>query len=336
MTVYSERLGDISDAQFAAVVTRAGLGAFRSAAPITTGLFGQNVFLTTTSGEFVFRGAPHWWNGGPNDAWQFPKERFYATLMHERTKVPVAHPQILDRCDVFPWPYLIMPRLPGVCLDDPAQREGLSGRDFAAVAGVMGTNLAAMQRLTNPFAGDFDPAVGGLIAFEGGYHAHIVSGLTELAQDSSRSGSWTADDDDWLQILVAADRSTPERTPAVYAHNDYALGNVLFQRATTGWRVSGVIDLMTSCFGDPAADLVRITCQFLDTAPALATAFHNAYRATASTPPSPPARLALLTAYERLAIWTHFSRPPHPSAFTVGTTFRRWAEPYLEQLLTMT
>ena len=80
-TVYSERLGAISDAQFAAAVARLGLGGFVSATPIAAGLFGQNVFLTTTTGAFVFRGAPHWVRGPdetdyrPNDRGLVPTSR---------------------------------------------------------------------------------------------------------------------------------------------------------------------------------------------------------------------------------------------------------------------
>ena len=45
--------------------TRLNLGRFLHAEPIVGGLFGQNVFVTTTAGEFVLRGAPHWVNGAP-------------------------------------------------------------------------------------------------------------------------------------------------------------------------------------------------------------------------------------------------------------------------------
>ena len=63
---YSARLGRISPAQFQAALDRVGHGAFVRAAPIPLGNFGQNVFVTATSGEYVLRGAPHY-------AWQFPK-----------------------------------------------------------------------------------------------------------------------------------------------------------------------------------------------------------------------------------------------------------------------
>jgi len=77
--VYSERLGALSDAQFEAVATRLGLGRFLSAEPISSGLFGQNVFVTTTDGTFVLRGAPHWVKDAGKieyrreDRWQFTK-----------------------------------------------------------------------------------------------------------------------------------------------------------------------------------------------------------------------------------------------------------------------
>ena len=78
--IYSQRLGAISDAQFQAVASRLSLGRFVGAQPTVGGLFGQNVFMTTTEGEFVLRGAPHWVNGAPNDRWQFTKEAFFAQI----------------------------------------------------------------------------------------------------------------------------------------------------------------------------------------------------------------------------------------------------------------
>src|SRR5579872_2347774 len=81
-TQYSKRLGAISPEQFQAALNHFGLGQFLSAEAIPFGLFGQNVFVTSSTGEYVFRGAAHY-------DWQFPKEQFVANLLHERTNVPV-------------------------------------------------------------------------------------------------------------------------------------------------------------------------------------------------------------------------------------------------------
>ena len=147
--LYSQRLGTITDAQFNAALRRAGLGTFVAAEPAPGGLFGQNVLLTSTTGEYVFRGAPHWWKGQANDAWQFPKEQLYARLLAGAAKVPVAWPQHLDAAlDLFPWPYLIMPRLPGIRLEDPQARARLSGADHEVIARALGVGLAGLQALT--------------------------------------------------------------------------------------------------------------------------------------------------------------------------------------------
>jgi hygromycin-B 7''-O-kinase len=57
---YSKRLGAISPAQFRAALERLGLGDFVRAEAVPFGLFGQNVFVGSTQGEFVLRGVPHY------------------------------------------------------------------------------------------------------------------------------------------------------------------------------------------------------------------------------------------------------------------------------------
>jgi aminoglycoside phosphotransferase (APT) family kinase protein len=164
-TVYSQRLGAISELQFEAVSTRLKLGHFLQATPTTSGLFGQNVFVTTTAGEFVLRGAPHWVKGiddtqfRQEDRWQFTKERFFAQRLHERTNAPVPWPMHHDpTSDLLGWPYLVMPRMPGHCFDERSILKALAPADRRAVAVALGAMLAQLQQLTWPFAGDFNPA----------------------------------------------------------------------------------------------------------------------------------------------------------------------------------
>jgi len=338
-TVYSARLGAIADAQFDAALTKAGLGRFVAAAAPSAGLFGQNVFLTSTAGEFVFRGAPHWFQGGPNDAWQFPKERLYADLLHDHTQVPVAWPQILDDSrEHFPWPYLIMPRLPGANLSEPGALEALPPEDRLAVADAMGEALAGLHVLTWPFSGDFDPAVQGLAPYEGGYRAHLAGEVRRYRDEGRHAGVLSVDDEAWLNALLAADAATPEPEGGTYIHNDFHLGNVLLARqganghAEPRWKVTGVVDLMTSAFGDPAADLARLTCAFLDRAPPCAGAFLAAYRAAGGPARPTEARLAILVAYERLLIWSYFTRPDVAADWLEGQVFAPWTRRYADRL----
>ena len=68
VTTCSKRLGPVSDAQFQRALDRFDLGTFVKAEPTSGGLFGQNVFVSSSKGEFVLRvGKPHsisWVQGG--------------------------------------------------------------------------------------------------------------------------------------------------------------------------------------------------------------------------------------------------------------------------------
>lgn len=336
MTVSSARLGAITDEQFRAACRKACVGAFRTAAPTTGGLFGQNVFLTTSQGEYVFRGAPHWYRGGPNDAWQFPKERLYAELLHARTQVPVAWPQVLDdSCVDLPWPYLITPRLPGLCLQDKAARAGLTAEDFTGVARGMGAALVGIQALTWDFAGDFDPASQAIAPYDGGYGGHLAAEIGSYAAEARGNGTLTAEDDAWLGQVLAADAAVPDDARATFTHNDFTLGNVLFERAASGWRVSGVVDLMTCNFGDPTPDLVRQSCAWLDIRADLTQVFLESYRSAGGRAAPSPERLTALVVYERLLIWAYFTRPDVADPRFRGLTFRGWAEAYARRLSAM-
>ena len=60
MQAYLQRLGKISPKQFQAALARFGLGDFIQAERVAHGWFGQNVFVTSSQGEFVLRGVPHY------------------------------------------------------------------------------------------------------------------------------------------------------------------------------------------------------------------------------------------------------------------------------------
>src|SRR6266496_1680075 len=102
---YSSRLGNLSDDQLQAALDRFSLGRFVRAEPIPFGLFGQNLFLTSTTGDYVLRGVPHY-------DWQFPTEQFFAEQLHQKTRVPVPYPYRLESAtDIFGSAFILMPRM---------------------------------------------------------------------------------------------------------------------------------------------------------------------------------------------------------------------------------
>ena len=338
-TVYSERLGAISDEQFHAVAERLRIGRFVLAAPTTSGLFGQNVFVTTTEGEFVLRGAPHWvramhetqWR--QEDRWQFSKEKYFAEQLHTHTNAPVPWPMLHDQTsDILGWPYLVMPRMPGVCFDERSIRKTLGPEDRRAVAIALAETLADAQRLTSPFAGDFGMTSIALEPYPVGATQHVVDETGEFADLAARNGTMTDGDHAWLDAAATRALSVPER-PNTFVHCDYKLNNLTVMQSGDDWRVSGLFDLHEARFGDGARDLARQTCSYLDTDPELASVFVDTYLQHVAADPRIAVLLPLYVMNDRIRFWQFFTQGDARAAWTVGKTFRGWAERYVEGVL---
>jgi hygromycin-B 7''-O-kinase len=330
--LYSERLGAISDAQFAAAAARLELGTFVSAEPISQGLFGQNVFLTTSEGAFVFRGAPHWYRGQRDDRYQFAKEALFIRLVHERTAAPAPWPCRYDpTSDIFGWPYLIMQRTPGDCFNERSIRKALPATARRQIATSIGTTLADLQRLTAAAAGDYDPDTDALESQPDGYGAHLIRSLTEVANGAEAAGVMTAADMHWTRALALGVGDLPAR-PVTFVHGDYKLDNMTVVERDGAWRVGGLFDFHTARFGDSARDLVRAACAYLDTEPELAPVMVEAWRAGGGDAAGLAPWLPLYVASERSSIWSGFVKRDARPAWSAGHTFRSWAEGYLERL----
>lgn len=335
--VYSERLGAIRDAQFEAMCERLALGRFVRAEPIKTGLFGQNVFVTTSGGEFVLRGAPHWVKGAHDtewrreDRWQFTKERWFAQQLHERTRAPVPWPMLHDQTsDIFGWPYLVMPRMPGTCFDEHGIVKALPPEDRRGVAVALGEMLAEMQTLTWPFAGDFDRDTITLEAWPDGAVQQTISETSAMAAAAQANGRFTDDDRAFLDGAAARALAAADGIANTYVHVDYKLNNLTVMKEGGGWRVSGLFDLHEARFADGALDIVRTTCSYLDTEPELAQVFLESYGKSL-----PTTRLPLYILNDRMKFWGYFTQPNVDAEWLRGKTFRGWTERYVDGLMAL-
>jgi len=340
----SKRLGPISHEQLSRALARFELGDLLKVEPVPFGLFGQNLFVTSSIGEFVFRGAPH----GPT---QFPTERFFTRLLHERTSVPVPWPyQIDDSCDFFPWSYVIMPRMPGLQVTDRKVRRELSGADLNSIARAMAHNLVAMQQITMPYCARYDPEANIVRAvpvqdhaewpFNSGYgevrqppsHRELVTARVRRILERSRLASdrTTATDVEWAQGLI--ERAQPAlAVPFVpcFTMEDYKEGNVVVSRTADGWRVSGAFDFMGCYFGDGETDLSRITAEYFDQKPELAREFLATYLQLRAPRSGFRERFSLYMLLDRLIIWEYVQRHEAEVASKMGT-LREWTERYVQ------
>lgn len=327
-TVSSARLGYLTADQLQAALGRFGLGDLIDAEPVPFGLFGQNVFVTSTGGEYVLRGVPHY-------PWQFPHERHMARLLHEHTDVPVPWPYLLDPAtDIFGWSYVLMPRMPGLQLADLRVIAGLSPADRHGVARALGETLARIHALTWPHAGRYDLAADAILPFAGSYEAWVVGEVRRrLAEARRLSGQTTAADATWVEEVIAGAGTAPaDAGPPCLVINDYKEANVVVMpvpEAPGAWRVSGVFDLMEAHVGTREMDLCRQVAHYLETSqPELARVFGQAYGQQRPLPPGAAARFPLFMLRDRLTVWAYVQRTA-PAAWRERGRLRDWADPFL-------
>lgn len=344
---YSKRLGSISDRQFQAALDRFGLGRFVRAEAIPLGLFGQNVFVTSTAGEFVLRGCPHL-------PWQFPTEQYFARELHQKTQTPVPWPYLLEtETGVFGWSYAILARMPGINLNAPESRTRLTPADRLAMSHAMAEALVQMQRLKSPIAGRFDFVANAIVQFDlttetwwpypvpddAGrsrpltHSEHIETMIGALLERSRSLNERTTNADvAWIEEIGAAahDALRVPFTPC-FVMGDYQHGNVVFDDSSRRWRVSGLFDLMTAHFGDGECDLSRPIAGYLDEDSTLAREFVGTYCAMSPPRAGFEERFRIYMLFERLIIWEYVQRHETSVASKMGS-FRDWAERYVEAL----
>ncbi len=330
---YSKRLGALSDRQLQAALDRFGLGRLVSAEPLTNGLFGQNLMLETSSGAYVFRGAPHW-NFAGEDDWQFQKERWFSRMVHESPDGPsVPWPYLLDEGrDIFGWGFAIQPRLPGEVLI-PSTRRRQSAVELAEQSRELGTALAQLHTLTLPEAGRHNPRTDAIEPFATPYVEYVSATLEDLLTRSlAASNATTEADVAWARSVLERARPALELpfTPAV-VHLDFGFHNVLFEQRDGHWRLTGVIDWMTAEAGHPECDLSRPLATDRQSRIGAREAFLGAYEAVHPRTPGFEERFRVFMLWERLLIWHYWQAQPRNDFGTIG--MREWIEPFVEMLV---
>lgn len=326
----SNRLGHIPDAWLQDGLSQFGLGELVATGSIPFGLFGQNLFVTTTRGEFVFRGAPHY-------EWQLPTEHYFANRIHRQTTVPVPWPYHLEReSGALPWSwgYAIMPRLPGLLLADPDVHGQLSNRQLSSLAAAEGVMLARLHRATSPVAGSYDPGTNSIPPFEPGYIARTVDRAHASASQARANNAHDGADAAWLEDLLATCRDLPEPTHYTVVHEDFNRNNMTAIFDGDQAEITGVFDLMTCHYGDGLADLARQFSMFLEEpgGESLARTYVQAYLGLREPlGREDRQRSALYLIDERLLVWEYFHRPGHAGgSWKPGESLRRWLGGYLD------
>lgn len=323
---YTERLGEISDGQLQKALDRFGLGKFVEAKPITQGLFGQNLFLTSTKDEFVFRGAPHY-------SWQFKNEKFFAELLNKNTSAPVPWPYLLDeKTDIFGWSYVIMPKLKGIQLID-TELGNFKEDDLKEIAKAQGEMLAEMQKLTLEDAGKYDEEIDAIKPLEKPFFARFENETFEYLEKAEKYNDKTIGSDlNWAKAqFEKAKPYLKEEFIPCFVMQDYKPGNMIVDIVGGRWQVTGIFDLMESYFGHGEADLPRMFCDYTELGRKnLANIFVNSYLQVKENTKGFRERFPVFLIHDRAIIWEWVQRNDK-AWWDRSFNFRQWVETFLKK-----
>ncbi|OGM10700.1 hypothetical protein A2Z22_05330 [Candidatus Woesebacteria bacterium RBG_16_34_12] len=322
---YSKRLGFITDDQFQKALDKFGLGKLIKAEAIPFGNFGQNIFLTSTRGEFVLRGKPHY-------PWQFLNEKFMANQLHEKTKAPVPFPYLVDeQTDIFGWSYVLMPRLKGQLLKYETDKDRHSKSDWIDIAVALGTNLTEMQTLTWNFSGEYDLETKSIKPFNIPWGEWVTSKITSLTNKCITYNDKTPKENiQWInQIVSEGEEALKINFTPTFVMHDYQDSNIVLDKIDGKWKVTGVFDLMENYFGDGESDISRMYFSYHQKDTELANVFLNIYLAHSNIRPGFEKRFAIYMIWDRLVVWEWALRNGK-CWWNPRFTFRDWCESHIK------
>ncbi len=293
---YSERLGVIDPGQLFEVAELFDLGDVTDAYPMAGGLFGQNVALITSEGEFVLRGHPH-------GHVQLTKERYIAQFIDERSSLPAPWPyEVSDDTEIFGWTFAIMPLLEGTQGEEIRLTSDDRGKiDLAAATG---DALAELHEADAEAPGPYDAQMDSFIEMDD-FADWALHRLDHWRKACRSVNGLSTEAELYIDQLIEenADALKEPFTP-VLVHHDFKFGNLNFDPETL--ESTGVFDLFEAYIGDGEEDLVRML--WLVETPDERRAFVEAYTDAWPLRPGAEQRLQLYALSDYMVIWEYGQR----------------------------
>jgi len=268
------------------------------------------------------RGVPHY-------PWQFREEKVFADLLHDKTRVPVPYPYLLETdTTILGWEFVIMPRMKGINLSDDLDEADLSEEDRIGIAEAQGIVLRKAQKLTNTFCGKYNFEVDKILPYETDWAVEYKKQILDMLVEVSSHNLQTPDSDlQWAgEVIEKACSEVKSFTPTFYMQ-DFKPGNMVVEEVNGKWQVSGLFDLMESSFGHPEADISRMCSVYLGKGgDDLAYAFINAY--SPGDVEGFVKRFPLFMLHDRSIIWKYF-KSKDLEWWDKSWTFKQWVGQYL-------
>jgi len=253
----TNKVGILTNKQLQEMLDRFNLGKLLSFQETSKGVGKQTMFVSSTSGEFVLKGNPLYEG-------QFIEERFYIENLSKLTSLPLSLPYIVDtQSDIFGWTYAIMPRLPGRHYND--LKETLNPEEKMNIVELLVECLSELHHWKVESYGEFDPKSYTIRSFNGSYKTWIYNRIRYWLRDAEKYSVITSRDVNWVEeLLLNCEAAFDALDSPTFVMGDFKTDNMLVQKSSEGWRLSGLFDFTNGYFGDGIADLPKIVTMYQD------------------------------------------------------------------------
>ncbi|WP_349409864.1 aminoglycoside phosphotransferase family protein [Pseudalkalibacillus sp. SCS-8] len=322
----TNKLGAISNEQLQWMLDRFNLGKLISSAKTREGVMSQTMFVTSTEGQFVLKGNPLY----PG---QLQEEKYFVDNLNQNPSIHVPHPyQIDEQEDIFGWSYALMPCLSGEHLQPDWPKQ-----DKLMVAEALAETLKEMHSWKVEQFGELEPSDFQIKSFEGSYKKWLYDRIRYWLNDAKKYSVITREDFDWVeQVLRSAEESFQELSTPAFVMGDFKPANVLLQKGSKGWTVSGVFDFTNAYFGDPVADLVKMLTIYIDQNQLeIAERFLSVYLETPEDKEAYVNRICVHMLQQRILDWGCFKAIGQVT-WDDDLPFSKWAAPYIQAATELT
>ncbi|MFC5463540.1 phosphotransferase family protein [Lederbergia graminis] len=252
----SHGLGDIANDEIQNILQKYHLGALIKANKTKNGAMKQTMFVTSTEGVFVIKGNPVYKG-------QLEEEGFFISELGKRTNLSLPLPYKIDSSlEIFPYPYAIMPLLPGFHF---LHIDNYTIEEKKEITTALVNALKEMHSWKVSTYGEWNPITKSLQPFEQSFDQWLHNRVTYWLKDAEKYSTITNEDWDWTSNFL--NETLPylsSLTRPTFVMGDFKPGNCLIDKNDDGWYVSGVFDFTNSYFGDPVADLIKFLTIFID------------------------------------------------------------------------
>jgi len=255
-----------------------------------------------------------------------------AESLHEKTKVPVPFPYLLEtNIEIFGWEFILMPRMKGKNLSDSLSEEWLSDVDRIEIAKAQGTTLKEAQKLTFGYCGKFDLPTNSIKAYSPDWFTEFSRQILERLEKSTQYNDKTPQTDiEWVKELIEQARASIEDFTPCFYMQDYKPGNMVVDIIDGKWQVTGLFDLMEASFGHPESDISRMFSVYVEKGREdLAYAFISSYLNGEINLEKFVNRFPLFMFHDRSIIWEWVQRTDR-AWWDKNWTFKKWMDLFLK------